>query len=922
MESKLEQVRPANQSFVQIPSSSTNEYPSSEFDASNSCQTILNYSIQTGEEFSLEFIRERANVTKASRENASANQDIGICKDKNRIIGTLQSGLENETKVGLKGFAAIDDTRDSESGKWEMAVTPGVPASDSNERGISNRHASSVPSDHSASNVRFFCSFGGKIMPRPSDGKLRYVGGATHIIRLRNDISFSEVMRKTTSIYNKQHTIKYQLPGEDLDSLISVSCNEDLQNMMEECNFLEVDSSQKLRMFLFASGDTNDVQFGLGGIEIGSEIQYVAAVNGLEFGFDRGYSNHVLSKTTSSVSGLDHLLNFGNEDGNTAMNRVELMPIRVNPVPLGELMYPQISIYDNSPSLYLHRTHAEHAGGDDTFSQLAMLPMHTNGNQSNVDRIFPAHSPSLSMFNRKNDNQQSGGNLVSLAISQSLLVENVEDQDIKKDDPKLPKHMSDGEQFQSLENTLVSSTGHQYDVSAKFEEKSYSNMSEFVTPKLLSQKVLDPEKKSSEFEVSNVKEFRNLHGDDRSCNCTSPCSSRAYQSEGIPREPFRDASLSIVRSKSHDSIGCQFLIPNSHSDLASEDSICEPLNKLQFKESPSLTQQSILLAKLECPSSLEIKNGVTKIENSSKIHDLSQMNTHHELVSDLNGKKYPYIFSYVGVNESSTSQNRHNKSSEITHIPCNLEDTESGNIEGPSTPTGDSKINVIKPSIETTFKQQVDSDSFPPYLNWADGYDLTYSNNIDYEPQLRDVLADINNRFPPGMVSGIFKARNDKESSILHPLYKDKVALSVNVHNPDKKNWSYFQNLAQDQFRKDVSLIDPDHDDQYFPNTTNEEVSPQQYNSAPQKSEYFELDHDDSQIGLGEVIQRGGSGINDDNDNPLHQGFLSPCIRMGMDGEGMQVENPFLKAGDNFRDPLPDDEVFSLFKNSSLALSR
>ncbi|KAG8044346.1 hypothetical protein GUJ93_ZPchr0820g22890 [Zizania palustris] len=46
-------------------------------------------------------------------------------------------------------------------------------------------------------------------------------------------------VKKTLKIYNQPHIIKYQLPDEDLDALISLSCDEDLQNMMEEYSSLE-----------------------------------------------------------------------------------------------------------------------------------------------------------------------------------------------------------------------------------------------------------------------------------------------------------------------------------------------------------------------------------------------------------------------------------------------------------------------------------------------------------------------------------------------------------------------------------------------------------------------------------------------------------------------------------------------------------
>ena len=131
--------------------------------------------------------------------------------------------------------------------------------------------------------MKFLCSFGGRILPRPCDGKLRYVGGQTRILRIRKDISWQELMQKALQIYNQVHAIKYQLPGEDLDALVSVSSDEDLQNMMEECNhLLDREGSQKLRMFLFSMSDLEDAQFGLSSIGDDSEIQYVVAVNGMD----------------------------------------------------------------------------------------------------------------------------------------------------------------------------------------------------------------------------------------------------------------------------------------------------------------------------------------------------------------------------------------------------------------------------------------------------------------------------------------------------------------------------------------------------------------------------------------------------------------------------------------------------------------
>ncbi|TKY66080.1 Serine/threonine-protein kinase TNNI3K [Spatholobus suberectus] len=154
------------------------------------------------------------------------------------------------------------------------------------EASQSNGFSGSVILDDSLSGgkIKFLCSFGGKILPRPSDGKLRYVGGETHIISIRKDISWEELMKKTLGICNQQHTIKYQLPGEDLDALISVSSDEDLQNMKEEYHGLERhEGSQKLRIFLVPLGESEETS----STEVSAvqqsdpDYQYVVAVNGM-----------------------------------------------------------------------------------------------------------------------------------------------------------------------------------------------------------------------------------------------------------------------------------------------------------------------------------------------------------------------------------------------------------------------------------------------------------------------------------------------------------------------------------------------------------------------------------------------------------------------------------------------------------------
>ncbi|XP_024027720.1 uncharacterized protein LOC21391009 isoform X2 [Morus notabilis] len=136
----------------------------------------------------------------------------------------------------------------------------------------------------SGKKVKFLCSFGGKILPRPSDSLLRYVGGHTRFISVKRDLSFNELVQKMVDIYGQAVVIKYQLPDEDLDALVSVSCPDDLDNMMDEYEKLNErcpDGSAKLRVFLFSASEldpTSMVQFGE---SHDNGQRYVEAVNGI-----------------------------------------------------------------------------------------------------------------------------------------------------------------------------------------------------------------------------------------------------------------------------------------------------------------------------------------------------------------------------------------------------------------------------------------------------------------------------------------------------------------------------------------------------------------------------------------------------------------------------------------------------------------
>ncbi|XP_047948033.1 uncharacterized protein LOC125194071 isoform X1 [Salvia hispanica] len=139
-----------------------------------------------------------------------------------------------------------------------------------------------VLSGDESQRIKFLCSFSGSILPRPQDGKLRYVGGETRIVSVQRDITYEELMGKMRELYEGVTVLKYQQPDEDLDALVSVVNDDDVTNMMEEYDKLgSVDGFTRLRIFLFAHSDQDgSLHFG-DGDERDNEKRYVDALNSL-----------------------------------------------------------------------------------------------------------------------------------------------------------------------------------------------------------------------------------------------------------------------------------------------------------------------------------------------------------------------------------------------------------------------------------------------------------------------------------------------------------------------------------------------------------------------------------------------------------------------------------------------------------------
>lgn len=114
-------------------------------------------------------------------------------------------------------------------------------------------------------------------------------------------------------------TVKYQLPNEDLDALISVTTDEDVENMMEEYDRLSVNQnprSARLRLFLFDKGEDSRSS-SISSILDGSsnrEQWFLDALNGgvpppsASVGLERGRSeaSSIVSEVPDYLFGLDN----------------------------------------------------------------------------------------------------------------------------------------------------------------------------------------------------------------------------------------------------------------------------------------------------------------------------------------------------------------------------------------------------------------------------------------------------------------------------------------------------------------------------------------------------------------------------------------------------------------------------------------
>ncbi|XP_011095730.1 uncharacterized protein LOC105175099 [Sesamum indicum] len=738
---------------------------------------VLNYSIQTGEEFALEFMRDRVNPRHPFIPNISGDSTSapGYLELKG-ILGISHTGSESGSDVSMiptteKSSREFERRNLSSHGNRgnHGSFQSMLHASSGYNSHHTLRSASSGASD--SSNLKVLCSFGGRILPRPSDGKLRYVGGETRIIRVSKEITWQELWEKTTAIYDETHTIKYQLPGEDLDALVSVSTDEDLLNMMEECNVLEDgEGSKKLRMFLFSLGDLEDAHFILANSHGDSEMKYVVAVNGMDIGSRKGSGLRGLAGSSgNNLNELDSL----NVERDSCRTSNEFAGIRT-PNMAGFVVTSAAtksseSILPNSSKVY---------GTDLHFYHGQPVPHHED-KQHPPQFGYNLHPPYITPPENAMPQSSYGAisqhkGLEGISSSGTQGTERLE-KEAKLNSDGLRQPESGSSQMLANEHSVAYSAGTK--VSFPVEEsltmgpkleREFSSKSEGRPQEPVQvSKALDavnpsqlPKSSGNEYFITGnapAPESINSESDPADLTYSEPSvpPQRVFHSERIPRE---QAGLLSRISKSDDSHSSQFLVNQSQTDIPQQDLVTGSVENLQNGNVDIPNEQS--MPRTQKLDQIDVKDAA----HENQVH----------AVGPEGGSKLPAVSHGDAVQHSENP---------TTHL-----------VDG-----------VGGQSIAS------DAQGHPQPPTWTG----TQEESRPAIPRTEqgDILIDINDRFPRNLLSDIFsKAILSDSQSDIGPLQKDGAGMSVNIENHEPKHWSFFQRLAGDEFtRRDVSLIDQDH---------------------------------------------------------------------------------------------------------------
>ncbi|CAN8287486.1 unnamed protein product [Cochlearia groenlandica] len=785
----------------------------------------VNYSIQTGEEFAFEFMRDRVVRKPAPQFIPNVySEPIGIpASVMSSAMGMVHPMPESVSNTVLLNPAEnrhiFEQERKPPSRTEDKAyheLTQSAPVISFGNDTAQRLHSlvSSRASDSSLDQAKFLCSFGGKIIPRPRDQKLRYVGGETRIIRISKSISFQELMHKMTEMFPEARAIKYQLPGEDLDALVSVSSDEDLQNMMEECIMFGNGGSEKPRMFLFSSCDIEEGQLSMGDPEGDSEVQYVVAVNGMDLS-----SRKTSLGIYAPANNLDEPLhkNIVRE-----ISRAATEPAVASADPLV-----------GNESLSASQTFQPVTGfstGNQPFSQpYPGKQLHFSGH-GNHQVYTSSHMASIGYIDEKGtvpSHVQPQPHYVPYSVNPETPLESP----VSHHPHKPEQAVLRDEQIFYVQDPEASSKEAKMGRDDSFKKGIYPANVSTVESNLLAK-----EPKMRESSIPRVSEKENSTARVNEYSISSVSSDSMVLNHTLKEEAPVSMKTSNSTPDPSSSVYPEKILRTSQDHVPKTlDTASEGIKDNQFN----------------LPGGFSTSGAVTSAGDSSSMSNVNQPMIHQRIFHSERTPRDPtetirlsksddslgtqIVMSqtasdaFLPISESAETFHEANMESQNVHSTAPVR-TAPGSLwedEG-------SNLQIDKRNLEPNAPEHVSQPKTP----------------VNAVPQglieNGDIVVDINDRFPQDFLTEILK-----ESLNFHglgPLHADGAGVSLNVQNHDPKNWSYFQNLAQGEFeRKDLSLMDQDHPG--FPSSlTNTDGVPIDYSYPPLQSEKVGARHVTPQI--------------------------------------------------------------------------
>ncbi|KAJ9139596.1 hypothetical protein P3X46_030316 [Hevea brasiliensis] len=343
---------------------------------------------------------------------------------------------------------------------------------------------------------------------------------------------------------------------------------------------------------------------------------------------------------------------------------------------------------------------------------------------------------------------------------------------------------------------------------------------------------------------------------------------------------------------SDNSLGSQFLISHSHSDISEQKTITESAEKFIQSNLDLHTEHPVPTAK---PLHLhidpqQINNGLAQLQKYKEFANaVSRMNKTLSDSQDIlqNGFK---LAAPNHVDDKDSGNRDAMLKADHDHTVGNqkkflVDETGESGSWNPAASQATSIVHLKDPVTDLPgpkLGEIAGKDFASNNLGHSQPFSLTESSTNDISRGIHpvgvsatkqaDISIDINDRFTRDFLSEIFFGgilTEDKAG--VSPMHKDGAGMSVIMENHEPKHWSYFQKLAHEEFvQKVVSLIDQDLLGTPSILAKDKDGNQKSYHFVPLRADGVTMGHKYSQLHFGEDINKkklGGA------DSTVHSDF-------------------------------------------------